>query len=145
MEPPRSSVRSASGMLLNVVVQLNEAVVEPFNGVQIQGYVAMTARYQRNAIANKHWSHADDELVDRLLVEEGGDELAPTHQPAILAGLLPKTPHERTDFAAHELHTRRRVGWASAAGEDDASIPRVELRPQSQARLVGFPADHHRV
>src|SRR5437764_884393 len=36
-------------------------------------------------------------------------------------------------------------GMAAAPVQDDASIPGVELRPQSQARLVGFPADHHRV
>jgi len=91
-------------MALNAVVQLNQTILEPFNGVQIQGYVTVTPRYQWNAIPNKHRGHTDYELVDRLLVEKGGDELAAAHQPDILAWLLSKTAHECADRTVHELH-----------------------------------------
>lgn len=37
--------------------------------------MAVTSRYQWNAVPNEHWGehwgHTDDELVDRLLVEKG--------------------------------------------------------------------------
>jgi len=66
-------------MGLNAVVQLNQTILEAFNGVQIQKYVTVTPRYQWNAISDKHWSDTDEELVDRLLVKKRGDDLAATH------------------------------------------------------------------
>src|SRR6266513_1405078 len=92
----------SSGMVLNAVLQLNHTILEAFNGVQIQGHVAVTSRYQWNAISNKNWDHADDELVDRVLVKKGGDELAAAHQPDILARVLAKTAHEWADCTIHE-------------------------------------------
>ena len=92
-------------MVLNAVMQLNQTILEAFNGVQLQGHVTVTPRYQRNAIPNKHWSHTDDELVDRVRVKKGGDELAAAHQPDILARFLSKTPYEPADFTVHELHS----------------------------------------
>ncbi len=91
-------------MVLNAVMQLNQTILEAFNGVQIQGHVTVTPRYQWNAIPNEHWGHTDDELVDRPLVKKGGDELAAAHQPDILARLLSKTAHEWADCTVHELH-----------------------------------------
>jgi|SRR6266849_873374 len=41
-------------MVLNAVMQLNQTILEAFNGVQIQGHVTVTPRYQWNAIPNKH-------------------------------------------------------------------------------------------
>ena len=56
-------------------MQLNHTILEAFDGLQIQGHVAVTSRYQWNAIPNEHWGHTNDKLVDRLLVEKGGDEV----------------------------------------------------------------------
>ena len=88
---------------LNAVAQLNQAILEAFNGVQIQELVTAAPRYQWNPIPDKHWGHTDDELVDRLLVKKGGDELATAHQPDILAWLFSKTAHEWSDCTVHEL------------------------------------------
>src|ERR1700716_843400 len=126
-------------------MQLNHTVVEAFNGVQIQGHLTVTSRYQWNAVPNKHWGHTDDELIDHLLVEKGRDELAAAHQPDILARVLSKTAHERGDCTVHELHAWRGVGWWRTTGEDDVPTLRVELRSQAQAHLVSLPAKDHRV
>ncbi len=91
-------------MVLNAVLQLNHTILEAFNGVQIQGHVAVTSRYQWNPIPNEDWGHADDELVDRLLVKKRGDDLAAAHQPDILATSLSKTAQEWADCIVHELH-----------------------------------------
>jgi hypothetical protein len=91
-------------MVLNAVMQLNHTILEAFDGLQIQGHVTVTPRYQWNAIPNEDWDHTDDELVDRLLVKKRGDELAAAHQPDILARLLSKTAHEWADCTVHELH-----------------------------------------
>jgi len=91
-------------MVLNAVMQLNHTILEAFDGLQIQGHVTVTPRYQWNAIPDEDWYHADDELVNRPLFKKGGYELAPAHQPDILARLLSKTAHEWADFTVHELH-----------------------------------------
>jgi hypothetical protein len=85
-------------------MQLNHTILEAFNGVQLQGYVTVTPRYERDAIPNEDWGHTDDKLIDRVLVKKGGDELAAAHQPDILARMLSKMPYEGPDFAVHELH-----------------------------------------
>src|SRR2546422_9114058 len=95
---------ASSRLLLNAVMQLNHTILEAINGVQIQGHVTVTPRYQWNAIPNKHRGHTDDELVDRVLVKKRGDDLATAHQPDILARVLSKTAQEWADCIVHELH-----------------------------------------
>jgi hypothetical protein len=106
-------------MVLDAVMQLNQTLLEAFHGVQMKGHVSVTPRYQWNAIPNKHRGHTDDELVDRVLVKKGGDELAAPHQPDILARALSKTGHERADWPVHKFHAWRRAGWPRLTGEDD--------------------------
>src|SRR4051812_34327057 len=106
-------------MVLKTVMQLNESVREGFSGLQLQGYVTVPTSYQWNAIPNEHGHYADDELVDRLLVKKRSDQLAPAHQPDILARFLAKTAHEWADCIVHELHVRGNLGWRRATGEDD--------------------------
>src|SRR5438046_205423 len=94
----------ALGNLLNTVMQLNHAILEAFDRLHVQRHMAVTPRHQWNAVPNEHRDHADDELVDRLLVKKGGDEVAAAHQPDILARLVSKTAHEWADCTIHELH-----------------------------------------
>src|SRR6266571_491217 len=101
--PSEEHQATESCAVLNPVARLNHTILEAFDGVQVQGHVTMTPRYQGNAIPNEHWRHGDDELVDRLLVKKGGDEPAATHQPDILARPLSKTAHEWADCTVHEL------------------------------------------
>ena len=91
-------------MVLNAVMQLNHTILEAFDGLQIQGHVAVTPRYERNAISDEYRNDANDELVDRLRIKKRGDDLAAAHQPDILARLLSKTAHEWADCTVHELH-----------------------------------------
>src|SRR5262249_26558648 len=100
----RDRREAVSRMALNAVMQLNQTILEAFNGVQLQGYVTVTPGYQWNPVSNKHWGYTDDELVDRVLVKKGGDELAAAHQPDILAGMLSKTAYEWAYCTLHELH-----------------------------------------
>ena len=60
-------------------MQLNHTIFEAFDGLQIQGHVAVTSRYQWNAIPSEHWGHTDDELVDRhheVSTESGSDRVS---------------------------------------------------------------------
>src|SRR5712675_1877113 len=92
-----------SRLSLNTVMQLNHTILEAFSGVQIQGHVTVTPRYQWYAVPNENGGHTDDELVERLRVKKRGDDLAAAHQPDILAGLLSKSRHEWADCIVHEL------------------------------------------
>src|SRR5947207_2449965 len=92
-----------SRIVLKAIMQLNQTILEAFNGAQIQGHVTVPPRDQWNAISNEHWHHADDELVDRLLIQKGGNELAAAHQPDILTRLLSKMAHKWADCTVHEL------------------------------------------
>lgn len=47
-------------------MQLNQTILEAFNGMQLQGHVTVPPLYPGNAIPNKHGDHTDDELVDRV-------------------------------------------------------------------------------
>src|SRR6266581_6853152 len=95
---------ASSRLLLNAVVQLNHTILEALNGVQLQGHVTMTPRYQCDAVPNENGDHTDDELVDRLRVKKRGDDLATPHQPDILTRLRSKAAHEWPDGIIHELH-----------------------------------------
>src|SRR5688572_15832285 len=108
--------------------------------------MAVTPRDERNAVPDEHRDNADDEFVDRVFVEKGGDEVAATHQPDILAALLAKPAHELADRTADELHPFRGVGGCRRPGEDDgAPLLGVERRSQPQALLVSLSSEHGRV
>src|SRR2546429_6128954 len=109
-------------------MQLNHTILEAITGVQLQGHVPMTPRYQGDAVPNENGGHTDDELVDRLRVKKRGDDLATAHQPDILARPLSKTAHEWADCIVHELHARRNVSRRRMTGENDGPTLGVELR-----------------
>jgi len=105
----------------------------------------MAPRDQRDAVAEEHRDHADDELVDRSRVEKRGDEIAAPHQPDVLAGPLAQASEERRDAAADELHAGRDPRRDGTAGEHVGRVLRVEPRSEAQAHLVGDPAEQLRV
>ena len=129
---------------LNAIAALYQAIIEAFDGEQLQRHVALAPGYQWDALSNKNWGHTNDELVDRLFVKKGSDDVATAHQPDILAGLRAKAAYEWVDGLAYKLHTRGGVSRRGLAGEDDVAI-RVELRPHAQARFVGLSAKHYRI
>ena len=44
-------------------MQLHHTILEAFDGLQIQGHVAGTRRYQWNAIRNEHWGNTGATLT----------------------------------------------------------------------------------
>src|SRR5262245_20485869 len=108
-------------------MQLDQTILEAFGGLQLQGHVTGATSYQWNAVSNKHRDHTDDELVDRVLVKKGGDELAAAHQPDIFTRLLAKSAYERADWTGHEFHAWRNIGWWRVTRKDDVTIVRAEL------------------
>jgi len=132
-------------LVRNAVVQLDQAILEAFGGLQLQGDVTVATTYEWNAVSDKDRNYTDDELVDRILVKKGGDELAASHQPDVLSGLLAKPAYERADWTIHEFHAWRHIDWRSLAGKDDVTIIRAELCSHAQARFISFPAQQLRI
>lgn len=44
-------------------MQLNHTILEAFDGLQIQGHVAVESRYRLNAIRNEHWGNTGATLT----------------------------------------------------------------------------------
>src|SRR5881628_725933 len=89
-----SNRRLSTKVAPNAVAALYQAVIETFDGKQLQRDVAVAPGYQWDALSNKHWCHTDDELVDRFFVKKGSDDVPTAHQPDILAGLRAKAAYE---------------------------------------------------
>src|SRR5256885_8014632 len=93
-----------SELAFETVVQLDETVLEALDTVKLHRYVTVASRDERNAVPDEDRHDADDELVDRLGVEKGGNDLAAAHQPDVLTGPFAKSPNECGDVAVHEFH-----------------------------------------
>src|SRR5260370_39258127 len=68
-------------------MQLNDAVRKLLYPEQAERHLAMPRCKKGNAFPNEGRHDGDDELVDRLLVQKGPDDLASAHHPDVLAGL----------------------------------------------------------
>src|SRR4051812_36450221 len=136
---------TTSRTTLNSVMQLNQTALEALDGLQIERHMLVATRDQRNAIADEDRYYADHKLVDRPLVEKGGDEIAAAHQPDVLARRLAKLAHIRADWIPDELHASWHISGRFTTREDDRLTGGVELRAQAQAYLVGLSPHQHRV
>src|SRR6478609_10857738 len=68
--------------------------------------IAITWSDQGNAFADKRRNNADDELVDRARIKERPDEVASSHQPHVLAGVVPDAFRKSADRFGDELDAR---------------------------------------
>src|SRR5438445_115253 len=72
---------------LHLIMQLNDAVRKLSYTEQAERHLTVPRCKEGNAFTNESWHHGDDELVNRVLVEEGPDDLASAHHPDVLASL----------------------------------------------------------
>src|SRR2546430_9331785 len=72
---------------LHLVMQLNDAVRKLSYTEQAERHLTMPRCKERNAFPDEGWHDGDDELVNRVLVQEGPDDLASAHHPDVLASL----------------------------------------------------------
>jgi hypothetical protein len=75
-------------------VHLHDAIREWRDGTKVKPLVSMPGRDQRDALADEYGHDADDELIDRVFVQERRDEIASAHHPDVLALLVPQTFRE---------------------------------------------------
>ncbi len=87
-------------------MQLNDAVRKLLYTEQAERHFAMPRCKEGNAFPNEGRHDGDDELVDRLLVQKGPDDLASAHHPDVLAGLRAEAFGEGTDRLGNEVDAR---------------------------------------
>jgi len=68
-------------------MQLNDAVRKLLYTEQAERYLAMARCNEGNAFPDESWHDGDDELVNRVRVQEGPDDPASAHHPDVLASL----------------------------------------------------------
>src|SRR5207249_9331957 len=102
-------------------MQLNHTILEALDGVQLQGHVTITPRYQWDAVPDENRDHTDDELVDRLRVKKRGDDLAtPINQIS-----LPGCARRRLTNGPMASFTNSTPGGASGGGWREKTMLRL--------------------
>src|SRR5437868_5835469 len=84
-------------------MQLNHAVGKLLYTEQAERHRAMPRCEEGNAFPDEGWHERDDELVNRVLVQEGRDDLASAHHPDVLASLRAETFGEGADRLGDEV------------------------------------------
>jgi len=82
---------------LHLVKQLNDAVRKLLYTEQAERHRAMPRCKEWNAFPDEGWHDGDDELVNRVLVKKGADDLTSAHHPDVLASLLTEAFGEGPD------------------------------------------------
>jgi hypothetical protein len=87
---------------LHFVMQLNDAVRKLLYTEQAERHLTMPRCKEGNAFPDEGWHDGDDELVNRVLVQERPDDRASAHHPHILAGLRAEAFGKGTDRLGDE-------------------------------------------
>src|SRR2546426_12782983 len=98
---------------LHLVMQLNDTVRKLSYTEQAELHLTMPRCKEGNPFTDEGWHDGDEELVNRVLVQEGPDDLASAHHPDILATLRPEAFGKGTD----------RLGDETAAGGHGRTRP----------------------
>src|SRR5688572_28336989 len=94
-----------------------------------------------NALPDEGWHDGDDELVNRVLVEEGPDDIPSAHHPDVLAALRAEALGERCDRLGDEVGAGGHGSGRRVPGEHIVHATRTERRAQLSTAVVGFAAE----
>src|SRR2546426_10566142 len=98
---------------LHLVMQLNDTVRKLSYTEQAELHLTRPRCKEGNAFADEGWHDGDDELVNRVLVQEGPDDLASAHHPDVLASVRAESfgksadrPGDEADAGGHGSRRR---------------------------------------
>src|ERR1700732_3339522 len=114
---------------LHLVVQLNDAVRKLLYTEQAERHRAMPRCKEWNALPDEGWHDSDDELVNRVLVQERPYDLASAHHPDVLASLRAEAFGEGTDRLGDEVD----AGGHGSRGRVPGEKLRQRKRPEAGA------------
>ena len=126
---------------LHLVKQLNDAVRKLLYTEQAERHRAMPRCKEWNAFPDEGWHDGDDELVNRVLVQEGPDDLASTHHPDVLASLRAEAFGEGTDRLGDEVDAGGHGSRRRPPREHIVHGSRTEARAHLQTPVKGLTAE----
>jgi len=95
-----------------------------------------------NAFPDERRHYRDNELVNRVLVKEGPDDLTSTHHPDVLARLLADSLDKGPDRPRDELNPGRYGSRGRPARENIVHVIYAETRAQLQAQIEGLATEN---
>src|SRR5438105_1590534 len=122
-------------------MQLNDAIRKLLYPEQEERHLAMPRCKEGNAFPDEAWHDGDDELVNRVLVQEGPDDLASAHHPDVLASLGAEAFDEGSDRFGDEVDTGRHGSRRRPPREYIVHGTRSEARAHLQTAVEGFAAE----
>ena len=102
----------------------------------------MPRRNEGNTFPDERRHDGDDELVNRVLVKEGPDDLTSTHHPDVLARLLADSLDKGPDRPGDELNPGRHGSRDRPARENIVHVIYAETRAQLQAQIEGLATEN---
>src|SRR2546426_8690219 len=94
--------------------------------------------HKGNAFPDEGRHDGEDELVDRVLVEEGGDDLASAHHPDVFAGLLAEPFGKGSDRLSDEVDASGHGSRRLPPGEHVVHVVCTEGRAHLEAPVEGL-------
>ena len=91
-----------------------------------------------NAFADERRHDGDDELVNRVLVKEGSDDLTSAHHPDVLASLLAEALGKGPDRFRDKLDPGGDGYRGSPTREDVVYVLRCEARTHLHTQVEGL-------
>ena len=79
---------ASDSRLLNVAMKLSNAVRKSLQSQQPERHLMMPRCNKGSAFPDERRHDGDDELFNRVLVQQGPDDIAAAHHPDVLASLL---------------------------------------------------------
>jgi len=95
-----------------------------------------------NAFPDERRHDADDELVDRVLVQEGPDDLTSAHHPDVLARLLVEAFGKGPDRLGDELDAGRHGCGGRSAREHIMHVICAERRAHLYTLVEGLATEN---
>src|SRR5580700_10080847 len=89
-------------------MKLNDAVRKSLQRSQPERQLPMPRCNEGNAIPDQRRHDGDDELINRVLVKKGADDLTSAHHPDVLASFLTEPFGKGPDRLRDKFHADRR-------------------------------------
>src|SRR5262245_21974520 len=127
---------------LRLVMQLNDAVWELLYAEQAERHLTAPRYKEGNAFPDEDWYNGDDELVNRVLVQEGAYDLASAHHPDVLASLRAEAFGKGADRIGDEVDAGGHGGRRRPPREHIVHGACAEARAHLQTPVKGLAAEY---
>src|SRR5262245_26042336 len=97
------------------------------------------------ALSDERRHDRDDELINRVLVKEGCDDLPSAHHPDVLAGLLAEALGKGPDRPGDEMDAGGRGRRGRSARQDVMHVVCAEARAHLHTQVEGLTTENLRI